>query len=104
MSPSDITLSNKPDRHRYELSVAGRPAAFLNYKLTQSAVNLVHTEVLPEHEGKGLGARLAKFALDDARAQGRKVQPSCSFVAGYIQRHAEYKDLLAPTSSTGRAE
>jgi hypothetical protein len=47
-------------------------------------------------EGQGIGSGLVKQALDAARAQNLKVVPMCSFVRGYIERHAEYQDLLAP--------
>jgi predicted GNAT family acetyltransferase len=46
-------------------------------------------------EGKGIASRLVKGALDDARRQGLKVVPLCSFVAAYIDRHPEEQDLLA---------
>jgi predicted GNAT family acetyltransferase len=32
--------------------------------------------------------------LDAARAEGLKVVPHCEFVAAYIERHPEYRDLL----------
>ena len=35
-----------------------------------------------------------KVALDDARSEGKKVVPACSYVADYIDRHPEYADLL----------
>jgi predicted GNAT family acetyltransferase len=56
---------------------------------------MVHTEVDPEFEGSGLGGKLVAGALDDVRAQGRRVQPLCPFVAKYIARHPEYADLVA---------
>jgi predicted GNAT family acetyltransferase len=34
--------------------------------------------------------------LDDAREQGLSVVPLCPFIAGYIDRHPEYCDLVAP--------
>ena len=39
---------------------------------------------------------LARAALAYARAQHLKVKTSCTFMAGFVQRHrAEYADLLA---------
>ena len=55
---------------------------------------MLHTEVEPEHEGKGVGAALVQGALDDVRDRGLKVQPLCPFVAAYIQRHPDYEDLV----------
>jgi len=36
---------------------------------------LVHTEVAPSAEGKGVGSRLVAGALDDIRARGLRVVP-----------------------------
>ena len=53
------------------------------------------TEVYESYEGLGLGSRLARAALDDARARGLKVMPLCPFIAGFIERHLdEYRDLV----------
>ena len=56
---------------------------------------LVHTEVLPDAEGMGVGSRLARGALDDARARGLKVSVICPFITAYLRRHpGEYEDLV----------
>jgi predicted GNAT family acetyltransferase len=51
-----------------------------------------HTEVPAADEGKGIGSRLVRAALDDARQRGFKIKPACSFVAAFIRRHPEYAD------------
>jgi predicted GNAT family acetyltransferase len=34
-------------------------------------------------------------ALDDVRAQGKKVRPACPFVKRYVEKHSdEYGDLV----------
>jgi uncharacterized protein len=53
------------------------------------------------YEGLGLGGRLARTALDNARARGLTVMPFCPFIAAYIERHIdEYGDLVAPEMLT----
>jgi hypothetical protein len=91
----DISLADQPGRHRYELLVNGQLAALIGYRQAPGRIDLLHTEALPAFEGEGLGAAIAKFALDDARRQGLMVVPSCSFIARYIERHPEYRDLVA---------
>ena len=82
---------------RYELQVDGH-VAFLQYRDSPGGARvLVHTEVAAELEGRGIGGRLVKAALEDAKAQNRRVVPSCPFVASYIERHAEYQGLVALT-------
>jgi len=47
-----------------------------------------------ELEGRGLAGKMAKVALEDARARRLLVIPRCPFVAGYMRRHPEYLDLV----------
>jgi predicted GNAT family acetyltransferase len=88
-------IADNPAAHRYELLVGGEVAAYAEYNLLTHAVLFTHTEVLPQHEGQGLGSQLAKFALDDVRGRSMAVIPVCQFIAGYIRRHPEYLDLVA---------
>jgi predicted GNAT family acetyltransferase len=94
--PSEaIALDKRPERHHYELTVDGQLAAWIEFRQAPQRLELLHTEVRPGYEGRGLSSRLARFALDDARKSGLKVQAGCPFLAGFIQRNAEYQDLLA---------
>jgi len=54
-----------------------------------------HTYVPPELRGRGIAEELVRQALDDVRQRGYKVIPSCWFVRVYIDRHSQYRDLLA---------
>lgn len=90
----DVSISNQDARQRYEIVVAGELAGFVDYRAQGTSVTLVHTEVLPQFEGRGLAGRLAEFALEDLRQQGAKVVPACSYIAKYIQRHPQLQDLV----------
>jgi uncharacterized protein len=65
------------------------------YQREGDRVVFTHTVVPAELEGRGIGSRLVRGALDLVRDQGLKVVPQCAFVRAYIQRHPEYRDLLA---------
>jgi predicted GNAT family acetyltransferase len=92
----DISLANNLDESRYEMSIDGELAGFSAYhRRGEGVIVFTHTEVSPEREGQGIGSRLAKYALDDARAQGLRVVARCPFIAAYIERHTEYGDLVA---------
>lgn len=88
-------VSNNTDAGRYELSTP-HGKAFAEYRPAGSAVMFTHTEVPEELEGQGIGSRLVKAALEDVKAQGRKVIPMCPFVASYIGEHHEYLELVDP--------
>ena len=81
-----MTVKDNPDAARYELFVDGQVAAFAEYRLHDGRIEFVHTEVEAGHEGAGLGSRLARAVLDDARDRGLPVEPRCEFIAGYIAR------------------
>ena len=88
-------VKDNPDKHRFEISVDGEVAGYSAYRLGDGSITYTHTEIDPKFEGKGLGSRLAKTVLDESRARGQKVYAQCPFIAGYIDRHPEYQDLLA---------
>lgn len=94
MSAAQITVADNADRERYEIRVDGKLAGFVKYRLQPGVIELVHTEINDEFEGRGLGSRLISFALDDARQQGLAVLPFCPFVNDYIQRHSQYVELV----------
>jgi predicted GNAT family acetyltransferase len=95
---SQISVVDQPDRMRYEVRVDGRTGGFVAYRRHGGSVDLYHTEIDDAFEGRGLGGALARGALDDLRARGLRVVASCPFIAGWIERHPDYHDLLDGTT------
>jgi hypothetical protein len=85
--------------HRFELDAEGRTAVCY-YKLAPGVITFTHTEVPQEISGHGIGSKLARGALQAARAQGLKVVANCSFVRAYIAKNPEFGDLLLSQAST----
>jgi uncharacterized protein len=90
----DVSVVDNPQQLRYELWDGTTLAGFIDYRIEPGTVVLVHTDVDPSFEGRGLGSRLVGGALDDVRARGLKLVPLCPFVATYIRRHPDYADLV----------
>ena len=91
---ADVTTANNSAAHRYEIFSDGKLAGFAEYNELTNALLFTHTEIQPAFEGQGLGSRLARYALDDVRAQGQHAIPVCKFIAGFIHKHPEYLDLV----------
>lgn len=90
---TDIT--HNPTTQRFETTIDGY-TGFLSYEIMDdTTLNYNHTIVPKELGGRGLGTALVKHALDYANEHNKKVVPSCSFVASYINRQPEYQHLLA---------
>jgi predicted GNAT family acetyltransferase len=78
-----------------EAEVGGELAGSAYYDSADDLIVFTHTEVDEAFEGHGVGSALARGALDDVRADGRrKVIARCPFIRGWIQRHPDYQDLL----------
>ena len=45
--------------------------------------------------GRGIAGKLVEALIDDARSEGFKIIPSCSYVAAQFKRHPEWVDLRA---------
>lgn len=90
-------VRNNPELNRYELAV-GDAVAVVTYQEHGGTLIFNHTEVPDSLSGQGVGSRLARGVLDDARARGMAVIPRCAFIASYIERHPEYRDLVADRS------
>lgn len=95
MTSSDFQFARNAAQHRFELRQGETLAGIAEYREEGDRVVFTHTKVEPAFEGKGVGSRLARAALDDVRAQGRKVEARCEFIAGWIAKHPDYADLLA---------
>jgi predicted GNAT family acetyltransferase len=76
------------EEHRYELSVDDA-LAVLQYRLNGERLVLVHTEVPETLEGRGVGSRLVRAAIDDARESNLIVVPMCPFARAWLERHPD---------------
>ena len=102
-----LTVVDNPAASQFEARAdGGAVVGFLTYdaEAADGAVVVMHSVVEPVFEGQGVGGRLASGALDLIRASGRQVVPLCPFVSAYIQRHAQYQDLVRPEQDSGRGE
>ncbi len=54
-----------------------------------------HTLVPPEIGGRGVAAKLVEALVADAREQGFRIDPACSYVEAAFRRHPEWADLRA---------
>jgi predicted GNAT family acetyltransferase len=91
---SELTIVNNRAANRYEAALGGRPAGYSTYEEEPGRVTFVHTVVRPAFEGRGVGSRLAKFAIDDVRSRGLRITPVCPFVRAYLRRHHEYDSIV----------
>lgn len=86
-------LTNNEEKKRYELNVNGH-IAFIEYIHAKNDIYLTHTEVPKELEGQGIGSRMVLQVLVDIKQRGLTLIPLCPFVAGYLKKHPEWRELV----------
>jgi predicted GNAT family acetyltransferase len=92
--PDQIALEHDEAGSRYVLASSGETVGLISYRRQGEVLELLHTEVLPQGRGKGIGSVLVREVLDDVRAKGEQIVPSCPFVARFIEEHQDYADLV----------
>lgn len=89
-----VEVRNDESQKQYTILDDERTVGFAAYEISGNEIAFTHTEVDPKEQGKGYAAILVQHALDDVRAtSSRRVIPACSYVAHFVQKHAEYEEL-----------
>jgi predicted GNAT family acetyltransferase len=94
----ELTISHHDEgsRGEYRAHVAGSSHVGRMSWVRHGDARLVdHTIVPPAIGGRGIAAKLVEAIVADARAQGFKVLPECSYVVAAFDRHPEWADIRA---------
>jgi hypothetical protein len=81
-------VRDNPGGGRFELVVDGHLAQLV-YRRHGDRLVLVHTEVPAALEGRGVGGRLVRFALDVASRDGLTIVPECPFARRWLEGHPD---------------
>lgn len=93
-SPKSLLVTQNAAIRRFETRTGDEPLSFLSYTFEGDCVVFDHTFVPEELRGRGIAAKLARAALDEARQRKWKIVPRCSYVAAFIKRNPEFAGLL----------
>jgi predicted GNAT family acetyltransferase len=94
MDYSDIVLINNEAIHNFELFVDGA-RAFIDYKQKGDKIYLIHTEVPPALQGKGVAAAIVEKTFRYMEDHQLKLVPLCVNVKHFLTVHPEWNRLLA---------
>lgn len=86
-------IDNKKE-NRFETVIDGHKA-IIEYTVQPDTLTIIHTEVDKELSGKGIAGQLTESVLMDIERRGLKVIPECPYTKRYIDKHPEWKSLLA---------
>ena len=86
---ANVRMTRSDTQHRYELFVADELAVIITFRDQPGHTDLLDTEAQPGFEGHGLAKVLARYALDDVVAAGKRNIPHCSYVVRFIEKHQD---------------
>jgi predicted GNAT family acetyltransferase len=96
MEGPTITRHDHGTSGEYRAHVPGSPQVGRLTWYEQDGVKVAdHTLVPPEIGNRGVAAKLVEALIADARAEGFKIRPQCSYVAAAFRRHPEWAELQA---------
>jgi uncharacterized protein len=89
----ELDIKNNVAGHRFETVIDGQ-TAFVDYKLRRGVLWVLHTEVPPALEGRGIAGALSKHVLDYIATEKLQLVSLCPYLSGYLERHPEYQFLV----------
>lgn len=96
MADVTITQRDQGDHGTYYAHVEGSHLLGRLTWVDRDGVRVAeHTIVPPEIGGRGVAARLVDALVADARENGFKVKPVCSYVVAKFDRHPDWADIRA---------
>ena len=94
-APTEVT----DEADRFSISVDGTKAGFTEYLDHGNQRIFPHTEIDDEFGGRGLATILVSAALEATRAAGMRIVPVCSMVAGFLDKHPEFNEVVDPVTT-----
>ena len=88
-------LKNNKALGRYEFDLDCASAAVDYEECGPGCIAVTHTGVPDRFCGQGFASQLTVAVLADLKRQGLKVVPLCRYMARYIQRRPEWKQMDA---------
>ncbi len=89
-----ISHDERCGRGRYALRQDGLEAELTTSRATGGLVVAEHSFVPPALRGRGLAGALTLRLAQDARAQGFRIVPRCSYVEAWRRRHPDWADAF----------
>lgn len=79
--------------HRAYGLIEGQEAEVI-YRLSDGGLDIVHTYVPTQLEGRGIASQLVMFVYDYALSQGWKLKATCSYAKMWLKNNPVYQKYL----------
>lgn len=94
-APTTVTAGTD----RFTIAVDGREVGLVAFVDHAGQRIFLHTEVSDAFEGRGLASILVSDALAATRGAGLRIVAVCPMVAGYLDKHHDFDDVVDPLTA-----
>jgi predicted GNAT family acetyltransferase len=94
-APTTVTAGTD----RFTIAVDGTQVGLVDFVDHDGQRIFLHTEVDDAFEGRGLAGILVSEALAATRDAGLRIVAVCQMVAGYLDKHHDFDDLVDPVTT-----
>lgn len=84
----EYEIKHQSEQRMFKTEIEGR-TAFVQYRLLDGSLDIIHTIVPRPLEGRGIAAALVEATYDYALINGYKPRATCSYAVRWLQRHPE---------------
>ncbi len=91
---NQLPIHHDPAGHRFFAIVENQECILEYREIDPNTYEYFHTLVPEALRHHGIAAKLAQFALEWAQKNHKKIEPSCSFVQGFIAKNKRFRDLV----------
>ncbi|MGR6091416.1 GNAT family N-acetyltransferase [Brevibacterium sp. CSND-B09] len=104
ISGETFTITEDAAAKRFTVSHSGKVIGLVDYIDREASADdtadgpvriFTHTEVSPEWGGRGLGAKLVRYALETSAEEGLKFRTTCSYVQNFLVKNDEFDKFVA---------
>jgi len=88
----ELIDNTKQNRFEYHIE---NTVVFANYRRQGQKISIDYVEAPLQLRGSGAAGKLMHYIMERARQENLSVTPICGYAVSWLQRHSEYKDLLA---------
>ena len=94
MTAPEIKRDVQGAHGRYTVEADGKTAELTYSTAAPGVISADHTYVPPEFRGRGIAEALVARLVADARAEGVRILPRCSYVEVQRRRHPDWADAF----------
>ncbi len=84
----EYEIIHQPEQKMFKTTLEGR-TAFVQYRLMNNSLDIIHTIVPKPLEGQGIAGALVKTAYEYALENNLKPKATCSYAVKWLERHPE---------------